>query len=214
MNNDLQDWAQRPQRYWYVDGLSEIGAGVVIFFFGLFSAIVGWLPGGDYKGALLGIGQPALVIGLAVLARWAVARLKDQITYPRTGYIAYRRVERRKRVGGILLAVFFSAGIGLVVFISRSWLNLRWLPAITGGFAALLTLMIALRIHLPRFYILAGYTLSIGVVTGLLRLADPYDTAMFFGGLGAGWIFSGAVTLIRYLRSTTPIDLNLGDGEC
>ncbi len=213
MQENLQEWSQRPQRYWYVDGLSEIGAGAVIFFFGLFSAVVGLLPAGGYKGLLLGIGQPALVIGLAVLARWAVARLKDRITYPRTGYIAYRRAEPRKRIGGILLAAGISAGIGLVVFISRNWLNLRWLPAITGGFAALLTLLIALRIRLPRFYLLTGYTLFVGVVTGLLRLADPYDTALFFGGLGIGWILSGAFTLAGYLRRTKPADLPLDEGE-
>lgn len=213
MKDDLQEWTQRTQRYWYVDGLSEIGAGAVIFFFGLFSALVGLLPDGSYKGALLGVGQPALVIGLAVLARWIVARLKERITYPRTGFIAYRRVEPRKRIGGILLAVVISAGIGLVVFVSRNWLNLRWLPAITGGFAALLTLMIALRIHLLRFYILAGYTLAVGALTGLLRLAEPYDTALFFGGVGLGWLISGAVTLIGYLRRTNPPDLALEDGE-
>jgi hypothetical protein len=213
MNDDLHEWTQRPQRYWYVDGLSEIGAGAVIFFFGLFNALVGLLPEGRIQGVLLGIGQPVLVIGLAVLARWVVARLKERITYPRTGYIAYRRVEPHKRIGGILLAVLISAGIGLVVFVSRNWLNLRWLPAITGGFAALLTLIIAMRIHLLRFYILAGYTHAVGALTGLLQLTEPHDTALFFGSLGIGWLISGAVTLTGYLHRTSLPDLTLDDGE-
>lgn len=213
MKDDLQEWTQRPLRYWYVDGLSEIGAGAVIFFFGMFFAAAGLMPDGRFRGTFLGIGQPLLVIGLAVLARWAVARLKERITYPRTGYIAYRRTEPRQRIGGILLAVAISVGIGLVVFISRDWLNLRWLPAITGGLAALLTLMIAQRIHLLRFYILVGYTLAVGILTGLLQLADPYDSALFFSALGLGWIGSGSAALVRYLRSTKPADLSQGDGE-
>ncbi len=213
MNNNLHEWAQRPQRYWYVDGLSEIGAGAVIFFFGLFFALAGLLPDGGYKGALLGIGQPVFVIGLAVLARWAVARLKERLTYPRTGYIAYRRPEPRRRIAGILTAALISAAIGLVVFISRGWLNLRWLPAFTGAFAGLLTLLIAVRIRLPRFYLLAGYSLAVGVTTGLMALTDPYDSALFFGGLGLGWLISGTVTLARYLRTTTPADSAAGDGE-
>lgn len=205
MKDNLQDWANRPQRYWYVDGLAEIGGGVVILSLGILFGISGLFAEGKSKGLLTGIGQPVLIIGLSLLVRWIVAHLKERITYPRTGYVAYRRPEPRRRISGILLAVLFATGIGLVVFISRSWLNLQWLPAITGVFAGLLILIIALRIRLLRFYLLAGFTLAVGIATALLKLAEPYDSTVFFCGLGLGWIVSGAATLIRYLRSTTPL---------
>ncbi len=206
MKDDLQDWTQRPQRYWYIDGLAEIGAGAVILSLGILFGISGALTDGRYKGLLTGIGQPVLIIGLTLLVRWIVARLKERITYPRTGYLAYRRQEPRQRISGILLTVLFAAGIGVLVLIARSWLNLQWLPAITGVLASALILLIALRIRLLRFYLLAVFTLAVGVATALLKLAEPFDSTLFLCGLGFGWIFSGTVTLIRYLRSTTPLN--------
>lgn len=210
MKDNLQDWAHRPQRYWYVDGLAEIGGGVVILSLGILFGISGMLADEKLKGLLTGIGQPVLIIGLSLLVRWIVARLKERITYPRTGYVAYRRPEPRRRISGILLAILFAAGIGLLVYISRNWLDLQWLPAITGVFAGLLILIIAMRIRLLRFYLLALFTLAVGIATAWLKLTEPYDSTLFFCGLGLGWIFSGAVTLIRYLRSTTPLN---GAGE-
>lgn len=205
MRDNLQEWSQRPQRYWYVDGLAEIGGGVVILSLGILFGISALLADGKLKGLLTGIGQPVLIIGLSLLVRWIVTYLKERITYPRTGYVAYRRPEPRRRIGGILLTILFAAGIGMLVLISRSWLNLQWLPAVTGVFAGLLIYLIALRIRLLRFYLLAVFTLAVGVATSLLRLAEPYDSTLFFCLIGLGWIVSGTVTLIRYLRSTAPL---------
>lgn len=213
MKDTLQDWSKRAQRYWYVDGLSEVGGGFIILLISMFYAATGLLEDGKVKGLFSGLGMPVLIIGLSLLMRWIVQSLKERITYPRTGYIAYRRTEPRRRVGGILIAIIFAAAIGMLVFLSRSWLNLQWLPAITGLFAAMLTLIIALRIRLPRFFILAAYTLAVGIATGFLGLADPYDTALFLSGIGLGWLVAGAITLNRYLRGTKPAETTIDDGD-
>ncbi len=213
MEDHLQDWANRPQRYWYVDGLVEIGAGAVILILGLFFAISGLIKDDGFRGAFTTIGQIIIVIGLPILARVIVARLKERITYPRTGYIAYRRQGLGQRIRAILLTIGVAAAIGVVVYLIENWMNLRWLPVVIGLSAGLLILIIAFRVGLPRYYLLAGYTLAIGVITGLLSLAEPYNSGVFFSGLGVGWLVSGAVTLVRYLRSTTPADQSLDAGR-
>lgn len=213
MKDNFQDWTQRAQRYWYVDGLAEIGAGAVIIFLGLFFVISGLIKDDGFRGLFIAVGQIIIVIALPLLARVIVARMKERVTYPRTGYIAYRRQGLSRRIGTILLTIGVAAVVGVVVYLIENWMNLRWLPVVIGLTAALLILVIAYRIGLPRFYILTGYTLAIGVITGLLSLAEPYDSGVFFSGLGLGWLVSGGVTLLRYMRNTRPADQTMMDGE-
>ena len=207
MNEQIQDWTKRTQRYWYVDGLAEIGVGAILVVLGLFYAVLETLPANAAKSWLLGLGQPVLIIGFAVLVRWIVRRLKEKITFPRTGFIAYRPAEPRRKISGILIAIVTAVTLGLVVFISRSWVNLQWVPSITGLFAGLLTFMIAYRIKLPRFYFLTIYTLAVGFTASLLRLTDSLNNEVFLIGLGVGWIVSGLLTLVKYLRSTSPAEV-------
>lgn len=213
MSDQITDWTKRAQQYWYVDGLSEIGSGVVILSVGFLYGVSSLLSSKGLGAILQGIGLPVLVIVMAILMRWIVSRLKRSITYPRTGYIAYRPPEPRRRIGRILIAMLTASGIALVVALTGDWINPRWIPAMTGLFLALLTLIIAFRIRLTRFFILAIFPLAVGVVLAILNLTGEVNNALLFSSLGIGWMVSGAVTLIRYLRSTEPADLTLDDGE-
>jgi hypothetical protein len=213
MSDQINDWTKRAQQYWYIDGLSEIGSGAVILSVGILYGIASLLPDESISALLQAIGLPVLVIGLAVLVRWIVSRLKQTITYPRTGYIAYRPPEPRRRISGILVAVATASGIALVVTVTGDWIDTRWIPAMTGLFVALLTVLIAFRIRLFRFFILAVFPLASGLALAISGVAAPINSALLFGSLGFGWIIAGVVTLGRYLRNTTPADLSLDESE-
>lgn len=86
MTDPIQIDLNRPQRYWYVDGLAEMAGGAVIFLIGLVYTVSGWLPQGLARGLLVGPGQIIVILGAGWLARWAVPRLKERLTYPRTGW--------------------------------------------------------------------------------------------------------------------------------
>ncbi len=204
MSDQIQDWTKRTQRYWYVDGLAEIGAGLTILMVGLCYLIFTFLHPSSLKNLILGLGLPVFIIGLAVFVRRIVRLLKEKITFPRTGYVSYRRVEPRRKINSILVAILTASVLGLIIYLSRTWVKLQWLTSISGLFAALLILLIAYRIRLIRFFILAIYTCSVGLLASLVTVLGPFSNEFFLICLGLGWIVSGSVTLARYLHSTMP----------
>jgi len=75
---------------------------------------------------------------------------------------------------------------------------------VVGGFIAVAIALLGYRMGLARFYLLAAFSMTLGVVTLWLGLRDLLQSAFYFSGLGLGWIVSGGATLAYYLRSTTP----------
>ena len=87
---ELLKTAMRPMRYETVDGAGEIGWGAALLCFALSSYAVVLLGASKWR---TGIGW-LLMLGACVampLSRWAIKRY---VTWPRTGYVAYRRDRR------------------------------------------------------------------------------------------------------------------------
>lgn len=201
----IEEWLRRPQRYWYVDGLSEMAVGGVFLLVAL-SSLEAWLvPPGAVQNWILAILQPLVVIGGVLGARVLVRYLKERITYPRTGRVDYpkpspaRRWLMRALVGLIAFGIAF-----LVVHIGKS-AGERWLPMVSAFFIAFVTAL-GWRLHLMRMIWLAFYILGVGVVLTMWPLASPLDALAFFGLVGVGWLISGGVTLLCYLRQTRSMD--------
>jgi hypothetical protein len=141
------------------------------------------------------------VIGGGVLARLLVARLKERLTYPRTGYIRYPRPKPTRR----FLSAGIAIGAALIVTIMSAWLSAaqteRLIPSLTGLLTAILILSIGASIGLVRFYLLAVWQFGVGLLGSRLNLPTPYDLVLFFGALGIGLLISGGITLLGYLRN-------------
>jgi hypothetical protein len=202
----VQQAIERTRRYWYVDGLSEIGAGCVICLMASFYALLGLLPPESRFAPFLEMGQIMVVLTGYWAAGRAVKTMKTRLTYPRTGYVSFP-TRRGKRAAWLALA---SLGIGLGIAFMVIWLGGKLpdnlVPAVTGALIALALVFLGYRSGVPRFYLVAGFTLLLGWVTSSLALVEPWSNVMFFGGFGLAWIVSGAVTLYLYLRSTRPVD--------
>jgi hypothetical protein len=204
MANALEEATRRTQRYWYVDGLVEIGAGLVILLLALFYLLIRDLFELTLGGVAVGIGQPAVVILGIWLARKGIQRLKERLTYPRTGYVAYPRPggkHRLIRMIALSIIVFFMAA-GFVLLIRG--LDQNWFPAITGAEFCVIILYLGMRFALPRFYLQAFISLLAGLLTSYLHLSGFVAWAFFFALIGLGWTASGGVTLWAYLRHTHP----------
>lgn len=201
MKSPLDSIQKRTRRYWYDDGLSELAGGFVISLLALLNLAIAHFSPPEWQALLSAVALPLLVIGGAVIARAWVQRLKERLTYPRTGLVIYPRPKPSRR--------FQTAGIALGVAVTVALLsNLlgaaqaeRLLPALTGLFSALIIVLIGIQVGLVRFYLLAVWQTAIGLLGSWLALPQPYDLALFFGGLGVGFLASGALTLIRYLRN-------------
>lgn len=205
MNDPIRNNLNRPQRYWYVDGLAELAGGFVIFLIGLIYAIAGLLPDGMPRALVLGLGSPAIILLSAWCSRKIIAFLKERLTYPRTGYVAYRQPTGSKRWSRILLVAFLAFTISaLTALLGRSLPERIW-PALTGVMLALAIGYLGARIGLRRFYAVAGFSLLEGIAAFYLDLPDPWSAALVFGLEGLAWILSGALVLAHYLRTTRPL---------
>ena len=85
----VQSARQRAVRYWDIDGLRSILAGLVSLFFGLETAILQKLGQffGVAGGALLGLCLAFGVFWLGLNEKEILDRIKQRVTYPRTGFV-------------------------------------------------------------------------------------------------------------------------------
>ncbi len=201
MKSPLESAQKRTRRYWYEDGLAELAAGTVILLIALGNLAIALLMPPELQGVFSAIGLPLILIGGAILSRALVQRLKERLTYPRTGYVSYPRPKPSRH----FLTAGMAIGIALIVSVIGAWLSAarceRLIPALTGLFTALLILSVGMRMALTRFYLLAVWQFAAGLLGSRLNLAAPYDLVWFFGAMGIGLLFSGGFTLFRYLRA-------------
>ena len=201
MNDPLKLAEKQTLRYWYVDGLTELATGTLLVCLALLNLGL-WLLGPSTAADWLqGAGQPLLIVAGALLGRMAINRLKEHLTYPRTGYIAYRSSPRHRR----LLVTLAAAGLAGLFAVALVSLKAAWLaqfaPAIL---AAVLTAYLGYSYGLKRFYVLAGFTALLSLPMTLLPLNDKSMMVLFLGALALGWLASGAWTLRSYLSQTRP----------
>jgi predicted membrane channel-forming protein YqfA (hemolysin III family) len=182
MKNHIELATLRTKGYWFVDGLWEILSGVILALLGTVFFFHAQLPQGvqqPFSGSNLK--DTILILGLA-FGMAAISWLKQNITYRRTGYVAYRqekfsaRLQKYWKVIALISGVLFLAIIMLLVFPwARSGLfyGITWIPAMIGVGFSILMLAQAHQTGLNRFRIL-GY-LGIALSVTLVILALIYD---------------------------------------
>lgn len=209
MSSDpVEEIKRRTQRYWYVDGLSEIGAGCVLIVLGLLYVVVALTSNPSVRNWLLGLGQPLVVLAGFIGIRKVVSTLKERVTYPRTGYVAYRTRTPLQRRRSFWIAMGTAIGVSLLTAllttVASAYISSDIMPAITGGLVTVFVVYLGYTLGLSRFYFLGAYTFILGMLTWALSLGDVWSNAFFFAGFGLGWVASGAFTLANYLRNTKP----------
>src|SRR5512135_901351 len=150
MSDNLSKMMRRPRQYWYADGLPEIAIGIIFLAAGLIFSGQAAVPEHSPWKALSGLAFPILIVGGVWLTRWLVGAAKARLTYPRTGYVAYPRPSRRRRI----LTLLIGAGIGglLANFLIAANLDtLNFTFPLQGLFVGLLIAFIGQG--LIRFYV-------------------------------------------------------------
>jgi hypothetical protein len=205
MKNDIDKVIQRTHRYWYEDGLAEIATGCMFILCGLFLLLMRSLRPGSPLACIVAVGFTGLVAfgGLAISK--AVKAVKNRITYPRTGYVSYRRPEgnRRRRIIAASLGVGFAV-LGIVLSIADAPTWLMSMPMAQGLLMGAGLLYIGHRLGLARFYVLASLSALVGVLASLGGLGDALGSAAHFGTMGVAQTVSGLFTLRAYLSQPQP----------
>jgi hypothetical protein len=124
---DIDDVTLNAQRHWMEDGLSEIMLGLLFIIMGggllVKLALPRWLTLDLLTSALSAAGA----LGLA----WGFKRLKQQIAFPRSGYVALPEPTRRRRV--FLFAIFAVVGVASALGLST---RVMVVPVVAAVFAA------------------------------------------------------------------------------
>ena len=204
MKDELEKIERRPIQYWYEDGIGELAFGAIGLCLGFYFWIHTWIPPGSAWHALWGVGMfPLLFFGFRFLNR-AIRALKQKLTYPRTGYVSYRRPKRKRKrfslLGGLVGAASALA-YGILKSDAFPKLNtISWIALVTGLFCAAMLFWAGLKTDIPRFFVLAAISGTAGIALSVAGFGEMTALGAFWGILGASHCLSGAVTLLRYLR--------------
>jgi len=200
MISQVEAAPRRAVRYWFEDGLVEIGAGILFLALAGLFALEGLAPANSPGAALSALGLPLVILGGMLLVGLAVRAAKERLTYPRTGYVAYPAAGPARRI----LAGVIGAGVSLAIvwlLAARPSLQLA-LGALQGIALAIVFMALSLRTGLARLAMVGFVALGGGLVATTLALGASLGSALAFGAAGVAAVLSGALALSRYLRTT------------
>jgi hypothetical protein len=198
MNDDLNQVSQRTRQYWFIDGLAELSVGGTFIILGLYFYLQSILPSGSLILLTLQVGFVVLLFGVIFLSRYLVNIFKSGLTFPRTGYVSYKRASKKQRIISVSITIII-ASLNIALFLSTP-LSLNWIPAITGLIVGIVWLILAVRVGLVRFYLQSILSLLLGVGLSLARLETYQSLAIYYAVMGIVLLISGGVTLAKYLR--------------
>jgi MFS family permease len=206
MNTDLEQYRERAKKYWFMDGLVEIGTGLLCFLLAIVFEIENLFNQSPFRDVSFFI--LALLGALAV--RRLIQRVKEHSTYPRTGYVSNKKDPVNKKV--VLFAIAFTA---VLLLLQIYWLVFHPIPIeegpLIGGliFAFIFTL-IAYQMSLPRFNLYAILSLVIGSMLSLVGFTDLAGAAILSALIGIILVISGGITHRSYLQYNSPYEGNNG----
>jgi hypothetical protein len=195
-NMDLKQIERRAQGYFYEDGLAELGVGLFFVLVGLFVLVMSTVESGTPWGTVMGIGMAVVIVGGTLVMNRVVRAVKARVTYPRTGYISYRKAPSATR--WIVVAV--ALGLALFALLAPyEWADR--MPLVVGLLMALIFSLIGARSGVVRLYVAAGIGALLGLAMALSGLDEIAGAGITFGGTGVVLMIGGGLALMRYLRA-------------
>lgn len=194
-------------QYFYDDGLAELASGAIFLAIGLLFLVEALASPGSLPRNFSAVGIVILVGGGIWLASLAVRWAKARITYPRTGYVRFRRPARtrQRRIGTLILGASVSIAVVLLLSVVGP-AYLAWIPTFHGLLIGGFLLFMGSHLGLIRFCLLAGFSALAGTAASLAGLGDTLGSAAYFVAMGIALLCSGGVTLYLYLRRSSPTE--------
>ena len=202
MSDQFRNIQRRTLQYWMVDGITEIGFGLLCLLLGAYFYLQATLQN-ETLFTILNIFFVALIIGFAFLMNRLVVAAKSRLTFPRTGYVSYKRGTGWTRWARILITFGIAGTISILfsLLFNDNPYSLDWLPAAMGVIFSFAMLVTAWRTGVSRFYLLAVGALVLGVLLSFMGLGDDLGVAYFYFAMSVLYLLSGFCTLFRYLRT-------------
>jgi len=204
--NESKNFKKRAIQYWFNDGLNEIGIGIVFLILAGYFYLESTIQKTGFLRLVLDISLILIILGSFYLVNQGIRYFKENLTYPRTGYVSYQRNRKLPRwLTGLIAGIIGALVAGLII---RGNL-MNWLAALTGIFLSLVFIFLAFRVGLLRFHILALLLLGTGFALSSFNIDPTLGTsAVYFVG-GVFVMLSGLITLFTYLRHTDKPDIEV-----
>jgi hypothetical protein len=206
MKNDIDKTIQRTQRYWYIDGLTEIAFGAYCLLLGVYFYLQITAPEGTFLSTFLSSALVFVLVGGALLVNQIVKTVKTRLTFPRTGYVSFPQKTGKNRWMGAALAIFMGAVVAAMFATAPQ--SYAWMPAVSGLVFGLVLIGAGVKLDLIRFYLLASISVILGAGLSIAGIGNIQGLAYFYGLVSLPIILSGLFTLSRYLRQTQPLEHN------
>jgi hypothetical protein len=203
---------QRVLQFQHIDGTYELTFGGAFLLMGIGFYLLGQvtLPDSFVSRNIIPFAPLIAFVGGVFLIDYLVQRLRARVTYPRSGYIAYKKPHPLKR--STRLFIWIGIPILTVILDAFLFLNRSKFPAqnqdsmsfvllgISGLLFSGLFVIMGWKIALPRFYLIAAVSLLTSAGLFFNGIGGYPGWALFLGVTGAALIISGGITLWRYLR--------------
>jgi len=212
MNNELEKAQRRARQYWHEDGVVEIVMGGLCLLLGLYFYFQTTLDPESTLFQILNVGMVLIVFGGVILGRRLVSYVKTRYTYPRTGYVSYRRkyAEKKQVWINVAVSIVMLVAILITVLLIEATDAYAWVPVVAGVVFGVVMLISAYRTGLLRFYILSGLFILSGAGLGLAGIGNILGLAVFFVIAGVALLISGGFTLGGYIQGSEPVGQNSG----
>jgi MFS family permease len=208
---DIEKIEKRTIQSFYEDGLPEISLGLIFLLLGGYFFAQAAIPEGSTLSSALSVLFFLVIVSAGFLVSRILRFLKRRITYPRTGYVAFKKKEpsSKRRAATMIVGGIIGAAIAALYGISPSFKTL--FPAVNGLLLAVAVLLFAGKVGLVRFYILSAASAVIGLAVTAAGIGDIKGISLYYGFFGAALILSGLVALVTYLRKSPRADRENAD---
>jgi hypothetical protein len=204
MKSEIEKIEKRPIQYWYEDGLNEMAFGIIGLSLGVYFWIRTRIPLGSAWHVPWALAMiPLLLIEIPLFNRM-IGALKQKLTYPRTGFVSYKRPGGKRikfSILGALVGGTTAIAYGLLrsdVFPEGTAISAS--PLVTGFILAAAFVWIGMKTGVFRFFVTAMISALAGIALALAGLAEMAALGAYWGILGASHCVSGAFVFVRYLR--------------
>lgn len=211
--DQVANLVHRPRLYYNVDGLGELGIGVMC----LGCALLWWLLANTAADTVWHKGAIFFFFALIAVIHFGTKAIKERITYPRTGFVAYRK--RDRRITAMIAAPVGALVVfGLAMVVRGHWdvtgVALLFGPALAASYAYGFARASGWKWIVVVVMLLASVAIALLPPSTLAALASDSGSGRpiltrAFGTLlvtlivyGAVLMISGAVSFWLYLRHT------------
>lgn len=210
---NTENMLNRAYAHWLEDGIFEIGFGILLAGVGTLRAIIHFARENSAAYYWLSAGLLLFMIGFGWGSKRIGEALKARITYPRTGFLAFKPpTYSYKSILAWLVLLILGGILGAMVGVLASQPDQKqagvFVPITQGIVGTLAFTIAAQRFEIKRYYYLAAISIGLGLAIGALGIGVVLGLSFFYLSIGLAMIVTGGLALGQFLRSHEPVDLN------